>query len=169
MDKMSGKKHPNLNIPTRVALLLMAVRFGFYLADIHWPTFQMIFVFVAVGGLIPLCIYAIWPRPDEPNDFLKEIAQALRVMAIYSILMVVFLIIFYAFIDTSFFPEKQAEIIKVALKNDPNANLEELTQSAEAFFSLRNFSILLLLGFMAASGFYAILFTTLKRVFIKKR
>lgn len=164
---MSVGKHPNLNIPTRAALLLIAVRFGFHIADVNWPAFQMIFIFISLGALIPLCIYAIWPRRGDGGDFLKEIAKALRVMLIYSVIIVVFLIVFYAFIDTSYFPEKQAEIVRAAMQQNPDASVDELTTSAQTFFSLRNFSLLMSLGFLAASGFYAILFTTLKRLFFK--
>ena len=162
-------KHPNLNIPVRAALLLIVVRLAFHFADINWPEFQMIFVFLAVGALIPLCIYAIWPRGNQQLEFLKEIAGALRVMAVYAIIMIVFIVVYYAFIDTSYFPEKRADILRGAIESDPNADHAELAKQAEEFFSLRNFSILLLVGFLISSGFYALFFTILKRLLLKQK
>ena len=162
-------KHPNLNIPVRAALLLIVVRLAFHFADINWPEFQMIYVFLAVGALIPLCIYAIWPRGNQQPEFLKEITGALRVMAAYAIIMIVFIVVYYAFIDTSYFPEKRAEITRLAIESEPDADPIELTKKAEEFFSLRNFSILLLVGFLISSGFYALFFTIIKRVFMNRK
>lgn len=165
---MGVTKHPNLNIPVRAALLLIVVRLAFDFADINWPEFQMIYVFIAVGALIPLCIYAIWPR-GEQIEFLKEIAGALRVMAVYAVIIIVFIVVYYAFIDTSYFPEKRADILRMAIESEPDADHILLAQRAEEFFSLRNFSILLLVGFMISSGFYALLFTILKRLLMNQK
>ena len=161
-------KHPNLNIPVRAALLLIVVRLAFHFADINWPEFQMIFVFVAVGALIPLCIYAIWPRGQQ-LEFLKEIAGALRVMAVYAVIMIVFIVVYYAFIDTSYFPEKRADILRMAIESEPEVDHAVLAQRAEEFFSLRNFSILLLVGFLISAGFYALFFTILKRLLMNQK
>lgn len=166
---MGVTKHPNLNIPVRAALLLIVVRLAFHFADINWPEFQMIFVFLAVGALIPLCIYAIWPRSEDQVEFPKEIAAALRVMAVYAVIMIAFIVVFYAFIDTSYFPEKRADIVRRALESQPDSDPAELTQQAEDFFSLRNFSILMLVGFLISSGFYALFFTIIKRVFMNRK
>lgn len=166
---MGVTKHPNLNIPVRAALLLIVVRLAFHFADINWPEFQMIFVFLAVGALIPLCIYAIWPRENKQLEFLKEIAGALRVMAVYAVIMIVFIVVYYAFIDTSYFPEKRADILRVAIESDPQADQVSLAEKAKEFFSLRNFSILLLVGFLISSGFYALFFTILKRLLMKQK
>ncbi len=161
-------KHPNLNIPIRAALLLIVVRLAFHFADINWPQFQMAYLFLVIGVLIPLCIYAIWPRQKGPlPPLFTEVSAAMRVMAVYAIVMIVFIIVFYALIDKSFFIEKQTEILEGALKNDPSANQDELKQRVESFFSLRNFSVLLLLGFMISSAFYALFFSILKRLFFK--
>ena len=160
--------HPNLNTPIRAALLLIVVRLSFHFADINWPPFQMVFLFLAVGTLIPLCIYAIWPRAYAPG-FLKEVSSAMRIMAVFAVIMIAFIIVFYAFIDKEFFPEKQAEILKSALESNPESKHAELRKQVEDFFSLRNFSVLLLLGFMISSAFYAVFFTVLKRLIMRQK
>ncbi|NEN24854.1 hypothetical protein G3O08_15230 [Cryomorpha ignava] len=161
-------KHPNLNIPVRAALLLIVVRLAFHFADINWPEFQMVYLFIAVGGLIPLCIYAIWPRPIVP-PFIKEVATAMRIMAVYAIIMIVFIIVFYAFIDKAYFVEKQTEILQGALETADPSEYGKLKQQVEDFFSLRNFSVLLLIGFVISAGFYALFFTILKQLFLKNK
>ncbi len=156
-------KHPNINIPIRVALVLITVRLAFFFADYNWPPFEMVYAFFTFGGLIPLCLYGIWPR-SELNSFFKDLKDSLRMMLVYGIIMFIFTIIFYAFVDTSFFPEKQTEIVKRAIEGSPDADVSKLQANAENFFSLQNFSGLLLLVLMAASLFYAVFFTAIKRV-----
>lgn len=161
-------KHPNINIPIRVALVLIAVRLAFFFADYNWPSFEMVYAFFAFGALIPLSIYGIWPRL-KTKSFLQDLKDALRVMLVYGIVMFVFTVVFYAFIDTSFFPEKQTEIVKRAIEGNPNADISKLQTNAENFFSLQNFSGLLLIVFMAAALFYGIFFSVLKRLFLRRK
>lgn len=158
-------KHPNINIPIRVALLLITVRLAFFFADYNWPPFEMVYAFFAFGALIPLSLYGIWPR-GEYRSFFQDLKDALRMMMIYGIIMFVFTVVFYAFIDKSFFPEKQTEILKRAIEGSPNADISKLKANAESFFSLQNFSGLLLIVFMAASLFYGVFFTALKRIML---
>lgn len=161
-------KHPNLNIPVRAALLLIVVRLAFHFADINWPEFQTVYLFIAVGTLIPLCIYAIWPRPFVP-PFIKEVATAMRVMAVYAIIMILFIVVFYAFIDKEYFIEKQTEILQGAIENADPSEHDKLREQVADFFSLRNFSVLLLIGFVISAGFYALFFTILKQLFLKNK
>lgn len=161
-------KHPNLNIPVRAALLLIVVRLAFHFSDINWPEFQMAYLFIAVGALIPLCIYAIWPRKIV-LPFIQEVGSAMRIMAVYAIIMIVFIIVFYAFIDKAYFVEKQTEILQGALKTADPSEYGKLKEQVESFFSLRNFSVLLLIGFVISAGFYALFFTILKQLFLKSR
>lgn len=166
--KKGMSKHPDLNIPVRAALLLIVVRLAFHFADINWPAFQTIYLFIAVGALIPLCIYAIWPRSFTPQ-FIQEVATAMRIMAVYAIIMIVFIIVYYAFIDTEYFAEKQAEILQGAIATADPSEHDKLREQVEEFFSLRNFSVLLLIGFVISGGFYALFFSILKQLYLKSK
>lgn len=160
-------KHPNVNIPIRVALVLIIIRLGFFFADVKWEPFEMVYLFLIVGTLIPLCLYGIWPR-GKNKTFLQDLSAAMRSMAVYGIIIIIFTILFYAFIDTSFFAEKQTEILKRTIEQAPGKDIAKLQENVESFFSLRNFSVLLLMGFMIASIFYALFFTVIKRLFYER-
>lgn len=161
-------KHPNVNIPIRAALVVIIIRLGFFFLNFDWPNFEQIYIFVAVGTLIPLCIYAIWPRQVQTN-FLQDLGAAMRSMSVYGIVIILFTILFYAFIDTSFFAEKQTDILKRAIEASPNKDVTKLKENIHSFFSLRNFSALLFMGFLVVAAFYALFFTVLKRLIFRAR
>lgn len=158
-------KHPNVNIPIRVALALIVVRLAFFFADYNWPPFEMVYAFCAFGALIPLSIYGIWPR-GEPKAFLQDLKVALKMMLIFGIIMFIFTVVFYAFIDTSFVPERQTDILKRAIHDFPNKDVSKLKEQVENNFSLLKGSSLLLIIIMAVSVFYAVFFSVLKRLLI---
>lgn len=160
-------KHPNVNIPIRVAMVLIIIRLGFFFLPVAWPPFETVYIFAIAGALIPLCIYGIWPRGGE-SSFIKDVAAGMRSMSVYGIIIIVFTIIFYAFIDPSFFAEKQTEILTGLVKASPEKDVDALREQVSNFFSLRNFSALLLMVFLFTSVFYALFFAVIKRVVLSQ-
>lgn len=160
--------HPNLNIPIRVAIAFMALRLLFFFLDWQWDPVDMIFLFIGLAGLIPLCIYALWPRDDD-QTLLEGIFASMRVVLTYSILITVFFFVYYSFVDTGYFPEMRELILQREITNSPAEQHAEIGDNINRFFSVRNFSVLLLIVFLAFSIFYAVFFTAIKRVAFRKR
>lgn len=166
MAKMAA--HPNLNTPIRVAIAFMALRLLFYFAGWNGDSTDMIFVFVALAGLIPLSIYALWPREDEQN-LLEGIFASLRAQLPYAVLICIFIFVYYSFIDTEYFPATRQAIIEGAQAEQPVEKHAEIAENVNQFFSVRNGTAMLLISFLGFSLFYAIFFTAIKRVAFKKQ
>ncbi len=166
MAKMTT--HPNLNIPIRVAISLMVLRLLFFFLDWQWDPVDMTFIFISLAALIPLCIYALWPRKTA-QTLLEGIFSSMRVVLIYSILTTIFYFVYYSFIDVGYFPEMRELILQREIANSTPEQHAEIGENIERFFSVRNFSVLLLVLFMAFSIFYSVLFTAIKRVAFKQK
>lgn len=166
MAKMTA--HPNLNIPIRVAIAFMALRLLFFFLDWQWDPVDMTFLFIGLAGLIPLCIYALWPR-QTTQSLLEGIFASMRVVLTYSILVTVFYFVYYSFVDVGYFPEMRELILQREIANSPPEQHAEIGKNIARFFSVRNFSVLLLIVFMAFSIFYAVFFTAIKRVALKRK
>lgn len=161
-------RHPNYNIPVRVALLLMALRLALFFFNADFPGQEEGFVFLLLAALPILAIYAIWPRPGRPRgSLMRDSLAALRITLVYSALMVAFLYFYFTFADTDFFPNFQDRAISMELERNTDLSPEEITKRGREFFSKRNFTVLTIGAFLVMSAFYSFLFSILKRVFIR--
>ena len=158
--------HPSVNIAVRVALGLMATRLVLFFINADFPYQEEGFLFLLLSAFPSLAIYAVWPRKPK-TDFKKDLVNALRLTAVFSIAMALFIFAFYAFADTNYFPNTTDVIISRELSANPDLNQEELRKNVTEFFSIRNFSVLATIFFLAMSFFYSLLFSALKKVVIK--
>lgn len=161
-------KHPNLNIPTRVAIAFMLLRLVFFLLGWEGQSVQMSFLALGLGLLIPLCIYVLWPRAYELS-MLEGIVMNMRILGLYSIIITIFTFVYYSFIDSGYFPEMRSIILERELSSTPIDKQTDVAQNIERFFSVRNFSVLLLLLFMALSFFYSLFFAAVKHLAFRKK
>lgn len=164
MDKMGN--HPNIKIALGVSLILMIARLLAFALALDSQYLDTAFLFVFLAGLIPLSLYAIWPRSKD-WVFYGDLMKSLRITILYGVLISVFLFVFYSFIDTSYFPKTRAEIIEAQLSQATDADPTEVKRNIENFFSVRNFSVLILVLFLVLAVFYSILFSALKRIMLK--
>lgn len=161
--------HPNLNIPVRVAIALIALRLVLFYVNGDFPYQEGIYLFLNLTAIPALVIYAIWPRGGG-SDFLKSLAASMRTAMLYGFIMAVFTFVYYTFIDVDYFPNMRDEIIqKQLLALDGSEDPKVVSDKINGFFSVRNFSVLALLLFVVLSAFYAFLFGALKQVFFKSR
>ncbi|MCA1764174.1 MAG: DUF4199 domain-containing protein [Flavobacteriales bacterium] len=162
-------KHPNLNTAIKAAVALVLLRLLAFSANVNWEMLDIAFVAVALAAVIPLAIYAVWPRENVAQGFLKQTAGAMRITAFYGLLITVFLFVFYSFIDREFFEVMQNRIIENELQNTPKEQHEKIRNNVPAFFSLGNFTAMVLILFIASAAFYSILFSALRSIIDKRK
>jgi len=158
--------HPSVNISVRVALALMALRLVLFFINADFPFQEEIFLFLLFAAFPCLTIYAIWPR-SEMKSFKDDALNSLRLNVIFAVAMAIFIYAFYAFADTDYFPNMRDMIVAREFDANPDLDEADLRRGVEQFFSLRNFSILAILFFMAMGVFYSVLFSAMKRLVIK--
>ncbi len=146
----------------------MLVRLVLHFAEMPWPWLDFGFLAITAGVIIPLVFYSIWPRTPEKR-FLDDFLKSMRITAAFTLAMVVFFILFYAFVNEDFLITRRTEILLKALESSPTAKHDSVREGVNSFFSLRNFSVLLLIGGMVLCVFYSLLFSALKRLVIKSR
>ncbi len=128
-----------------------------------------VYLFLNLAAIPVLVLYAIWPRGAQ-KEFLEDATAALRNAGLYGVIMVVFLFIYYSFVDVNYFANMHEGIITkelAAIEEDVDA--AEVASQIRSFFSVRNFSVLALALYLVLSVFYALLFTALKRLFLRAR
>jgi hypothetical protein len=161
--------HPNLNIPVRVAIGLIALRLVLFFVNGDFPYQEEIYLFLNLTAIPALVIYAIWPRGDK-SDFIKSVGASMRSAMLYGFIMAIFTFLYYTFIDVDYFPNKRDEIIeRQLLALDGTEDPAVVSGKINDFFSVRNLSVLALLLYILLSAFYAFLFSALKQVFLRSR
>ncbi len=146
----------------------MALRLALFLLSAEYPGQEETYVFLLLAALPALAIYAIWPRPSaEPRSVLVDTISALRITLTYSLLMIVFLYLYYTFADKNFFANFQDRAIAMELETNTDLTKEQITIRGREFFSKRNFIVLALGSFLIMSAFYSLLFSALKSVFLR--
>ena len=158
--------HPSVNISVRVALAFMALRLVLFFINADFPYQEEIFLFLLLAAFPGLTIYAIWPRAIK-RSFKDDALNSLRLNVIFAVSMALFIYAFYAFADTNYFPNMRDMIVAREFDANPDLDEADLRRGVEQFFSLRNFSILAILFFMAMGVFYSVLFSAVKRLVIK--
>lgn len=161
-------RHPNLNIPTRVALSLMALRLALFILGADFAGQEETYVFLLFAALPVLAIYGIWPLPGSrlPST-IQDIQSAMRMTLVYSVLMIVFLFLYYTFVDKDFFPNFQDRAIALELENNTELSPEEIERRGREFFSKRNLTVIMIGVMVVMSAFYSILFSVLKKLFFR--
>lgn len=161
--------HPNLNIPVRVAIGLIALRLVLFFVNGDFPYQEEIYLFLNLTAIPALVIYAIWPRGGK-SDFIKSVGASMRSAMLYGFIMAIFTFVYYTFIDADYFPNMRDEIIQKQLQAlDGTEDPAVVSDKINSFFSVRNFSVLALLLYVVLSAFYAFLFSALKQVFLRSR
>ena len=158
--------HPKTKIAFIVSLVLIAARLLAFYLGLDYELIDTIFLFLFLSALIPLCLYAIWPHGENWN-FYGDLIKSLRLTILYGVVISGFLYLFYSFVEVSYFPQTRAAIIQAQIQEAPEADVNEIRRNIESFFSVRNFSVLLMVLFAVLSVFYSVLFSALKRVLIK--
>jgi uncharacterized membrane protein len=94
---------------------------------------------------------------------------AFRTNGLYSILLVAFLYMYFAWVNPSYFPNTHEVIVQRELAADSSLDPATVLARVQEFFSLRNFITMILLLCMAMSGFYSLLFAALRSAIIDRR
>ncbi len=159
--------HPAIKTAMGAALSIMLVRLLLYVAGVQWVYLDNALLLVIFAALIPITIYGIWPRTKELS-LVDDLKNALQLAIPYSVLVVVLLFVYYQFIDREYFSFMQEGILQRSINENTAQNVDELRAQVSNFFSLRNFSLIVLLILLVLSFFYAFLFAALKRLFLRR-
>jgi len=169
--------HPKLSIAIQAALGLILLRLVAFFLNWNPQFVDTGFLFISLAGLIPLSIYAIWPR-GRNKSFLQEVNSSMRLTALFGLIITVFLFLFYQFLETEYFDLTQEQIINREFKNYesendgsqmPAADAEKLQDNIGQFFSVRNYTAIVLVLFIIMSVFYAVLFSVLKKLLVQAK
>jgi hypothetical protein len=156
--------HPNLHTTLKVALAVMSVRLLLYYSHLESEWAEPSYLFINLGALPALSVYAIWPRASY-TGFLEDAKASMKLLGLYSLLMTVFFFVYYQFVDVEFFKSKQEALIYNAIQsNEEGIDPEDAADKVRSFFSLRNGTAIVLAGYVALSAFYSIFFSALKRL-----
>jgi len=169
--------HPKLNIAFQAAIGLILLRLVVFFLNWNPQFVDTGFLFISLAALIPLSIYAIWPR-GQNKSFLQEVSASMRLTALFGLIITVFLFLFYQFLETEYFELTREEIINREMRNYeaasngnemPTDDAEKLEENVSSFFSIRNYTAIVLVLFIILSAFYAILFSALKKILAQTR
>jgi hypothetical protein len=169
--------HPKLSIAIQAAIGLILLRLVAFFLNWNPQFVDTGFLFFSLAALIPLSIYAIWPR-GENKGFLKEVNTSMRLTALFGLIITVFLFLFYQFLETEYFELTREQIINREFKtyesenngNEmPAADAEKLQDNITEFFSIRNYTAIVLVLFIILSAFYAVLFSVLKKLLVQTK
>ena len=104
-------------------------------------------------------------------DFISEFKAGMRSTAIFALLMSIFVLIYYNYIDTHYFENLIADRIQFAeqeLVNNPDIDLEEVRKTGEILFTPRVHATITLFGLTATGAIYTLLLVALTRKFLRK-
>ena len=168
--------HPKLNIAFQAAIGLILLRLLAFMLNGNPQFVDTGFLFISLAALIPLSIYAIWPR-GQNNSFLREVNASMRITTLFGLIITVFLFLFYQCLETEYFELTREQIINRELKNYettngspmPQEDSVKLKDNITSFFSIRNYTAIVLVLFIILSAFYAALFSALKKLLIQTK
>ena len=169
--------HPKFSIALQAAIGLILLRLVAFFLNWNPQFVDTGFLFISLAALIPLSIYAIWPR-GQKKSFLQEVTASMRLTALFGLIITVFLFFFYQFLETEYFELTREDIINREMRNYeatsngnqmPAEDAEQLQDNVTGFFSIRNYSAIVLVLFIVLSAFYAILFSALKKILAQTR
>jgi hypothetical protein len=121
-----------------------------------------LFLFVLLAAFPGLAIYAIWPR-SAVTGFAADAKKSMQITLLYGLLITVFLYCYFTWIDVTYFANRHEQFVENELRADPSLDRADLISKVSEFFSVRNFTVLVLLSCIIMSAFYSVLFAALKR------
>ncbi|MEQ9064267.1 MAG: DUF4199 domain-containing protein [Vicingaceae bacterium] len=112
-------------------------------------------------------------RLATPGSTLKsEFKAGMRSVAIFSLLLSVFVLVYYNYIDTHYFEfmiDDRMALAEKELINNPDINLEQVRKTGEMLFTPRVHATITLFGLTAAGAVYTLLLVVLTRKVLKLR
>jgi hypothetical protein len=104
---------------------------------------------------------------NHPGSNVKsEVKAGMKGTTMFALMLSLFVLIYYNYIDTHYFPNMIAdrvELARAAMEQNPDINLENVRQMGEMMFSPRTHATLTLFGLTAVGAIYCFLIAILMR------
>ena len=118
---------------------------------------------VLVGTFFTVRQYRI---KNPQSGFNSEFKAGMRSAAIFAVLMSVFVLVYYSYIDTHYFEkmiDSRIELAKSSLPDNPDIKIDEVRKTGELFFTPRVHATITLFGLTATGAIYSFLLVLLTR------
>ncbi len=144
-------------------MAVMLLRLALFWSGSEFAYQDPAFLFVLLASFPALSMYAIWPR-KAATGFAADAKKSIQITLLYGLLITVFLFCYFTWVDVNYFANKHEQFVENELLADPSLERADLIVKVSEFFSVRNFTVLVLLSCIIMSAFYSVLFSALKRV-----
>ena len=100
---------------------------------------------------------------SNPESNIKsEIKAGMRATTMFALMISLFVLVYYSYIDTHYFPNMIEERVKLASEN-PEIDLEQVRKTGEMLFSPKTHASITLFGLTVTGGIYTIILVILLR------
>lgn len=120
-------------------------------------------IFVLMTGVF-FGIRLFKSQQKEASTYIGDFKAGMRIAAVYALFMSIFLYLYYAYIDPTYFEIKLQNQLEAA-QNQENINLEKAKEMGEFILSPYFQSTVSLLGFLILGSFYSAMIAFLVRKF----
>ena len=143
------------------------LKLSIYFNSLQFSTFEHVALFANIFILMTgvfLGIRLFKSQKQEATTYIDDFKAGMRIAAIYALLMSIFLYIYYAYLDPSYFEIKLQKQLELA-QNKENVDLNKAKEMGEFILSPYFQSTVSLLGFLILGSIYSALIAFLVRKF----
>lgn len=118
---------------------------------------------ILVGSFFAVRNYKI---SNPASTIQAEVKAAMKTTTLFALMMSLFVLVYYKFIDTHYFPqliESRVELAKAAMKDNPEIDLENVRKTGEMMFSPLTHATITLFGLTVSGALYCFFISLLMR------
>ena len=145
-------------------MVAIVAKLVLFLLDLSQQTMAITTMFVNLLVILVGSFFAVrYFKINNPaSDMKSEIKAGMRATTMFALFLSIFVLIYYNYIDTQYFPNMIAERVKLASEN-PEIDLEQVRKTGEMLFSPRTHACITLLGLTITGAIYSIILVLLLR------
>jgi amino acid transporter len=143
------------------------LKLSVYFNSLQFSTFENVALFANIFVLMTGVFFGIRlfkSQQKEATSYIDDFKAGMRIAAVYALLMSIFLYVYYAHIDPTYFEIKLQNQLEAA-QNQENIDLAKAQEMGEFILSPYFQSTVSLLGFLILGSFYSALIAFLVRKF----
>lgn len=170
--KKSSSLPPWFKFPLIAVGIMAGVKITYYNlgVDIQAASNHQIFIHMALIILsIFFTLQEMDKQPDRPPTFIDDAKDGFKAGAMYAVLATALVVIYYNFIDSTFFPEMQQRIFENSTGEENELTEDEQREKIESFFNLSNWTLATLTGYLALAIVYSLLMALFMKLLRKVR
>jgi len=143
------------------------LKLSIYFNSLQFTSYETVAIFANLLVLMSGVFFGIRlfkSQQKEATKYVEDFKAGMRVAAVYALLFAIFLYVYYAYIDPSYFEIKLLKQLELA-QNQGNVDLTKAKEMGEFILSPYFQSTISLLGFLILGSFYAGIISFLMRKF----